>query len=48
MEKQHHVDGGVDQEVEEVFGDSTLGAVVLFLFFLSLLNELMDRDRCTC
>jgi hypothetical protein len=39
-------DGG-SAPVHEVFGDVNLGAVILFLMLLNLLNYAM-RDPCTC
>ena len=39
--------GGGSAPVHEVFGDVNLGAVILFLMLLNLLNYAM-RDPCTC
>lgn len=36
------------EETHEVFDDVNLGAVMLFLFLLGLMQQMMNRELCTC
>jgi len=37
-----------DDGVHEVFDDTNLGMVVVFLFLLQLLGYTMNKQYCTC
>lgn len=39
---------GTERQRHEVFGDVNLGAVILFLFLLQLIQQIMNRGLCTC
>lgn len=36
------------EQRQEVFDDPMLGAVILFLFLLQLLNYQLNKENCTC
>jgi hypothetical protein len=45
MEKEKTKDQG---QIQDVFDDPMLGAVILFLFLMQLLNSQLTKNVCTC